>query len=106
MQTQPVTIRERDIVYQYNRIVSMAQLIRAYPASSRHLMDQAVDDVPPLVRSAYTTVSPARPYMLACSVSIGLMFGSYVWILCLDLMFGSYVWTLCLDLMFGTYVWV
>ena len=63
MQTQPVAIRERDIVYQFKRIVSMSQLIRAYPASGRYLMEQATDDVPPLVRASGTHVPLALGYV-------------------------------------------
>ncbi|CRK96501.1 CLUMA_CG009868, isoform A [Clunio marinus] len=50
MQSLPLVIRERNIEYQFYRIVLFARLLKAYPFTHDLIVEQAKIDIPPLLR--------------------------------------------------------
>ncbi|KAK7096693.1 TBC domain-containing protein kinase-like protein [Littorina saxatilis] len=50
-QSLPLIIRERDIEYQFHRIILYERLLKAYPFKRPHIWKEARVDVPPLVRA-------------------------------------------------------
>lgn len=50
MQSLPLVIRERNIEYQFYRIVLFERLLKAYPFSKNLIVEQAKIDIPPLLR--------------------------------------------------------
>lgn len=50
MQSLPLVIRERNIEYQFYRIVLFERLLKAYPFTSDMIVEQAKIDIPPLLR--------------------------------------------------------
>lgn len=50
MQSLPLVIRERNIEYQFYRIVLFTRLLKAYPFTSELIVEQAKIDIPPLLR--------------------------------------------------------
>ncbi|XP_059151921.1 TBC domain-containing protein kinase-like protein [Physella acuta] len=47
----PLVIREKDIEYQFHRIILYARLLSAYPFKRPHIWREARVDIPPLVRA-------------------------------------------------------
>ncbi|KAK7503784.1 hypothetical protein BaRGS_00004907 [Batillaria attramentaria] len=47
----PLIIRERDIEYQFHRIILYERLLKAYPYKRPHIWKEARVDIPPLVRA-------------------------------------------------------
>jgi TBC domain-containing protein kinase-like protein len=50
MQSLPLVIRERNIEYQFYRIVLFERLLKAYPFTKEMIKEQAKIDIPPLLR--------------------------------------------------------
>ncbi|XP_076446642.1 TBC domain-containing protein kinase-like protein [Babylonia areolata] len=50
-QSLPLIIRERDIEYQFHRIILYERLLKAYPYKRPHIWKEARVDIPPLVRA-------------------------------------------------------
>lgn len=50
MRTLPLLIRERNIEYQFYRIVLFARLLKGYPYTRDLIIDEALIDIPPLLR--------------------------------------------------------
>lgn len=50
MQSLPLVIRERNIEYQFYRIVLFARLLKAFPFTRDLIVEQAKIDIPPLLR--------------------------------------------------------
>lgn len=50
MQSLPLVIRERNIEYQFYRIVLFSRLLKAYPFTRDMIVEQAMIDIPPLLR--------------------------------------------------------
>jgi TBC domain-containing protein kinase-like protein len=50
MQSLPLVIRERNIEYQFYRIMLFERLLKAYPYTSDQIVQQAKIDIPPLLR--------------------------------------------------------
>ena len=50
MQSLPLVIRERNIEYQFYRIVLFERLLKAYPFTRDMIVEQAMIDIPPLLR--------------------------------------------------------
>ncbi|KAI0219641.1 TBC domain-containing protein kinase-like protein [Lamellibrachia satsuma] len=47
----PLVIREKDVEYQFHRLILYARLITAYPYKRAHIWKEARVDIPPLVRA-------------------------------------------------------
>ncbi len=62
--TLPIDIREKDLVYQYFRLIIFTYLLRAYPASKAELFRQASIDIPP----------PLRGIVWACLLGVDNMY--------------------------------
>ncbi|XP_035681915.1 TBC domain-containing protein kinase-like protein [Branchiostoma floridae] len=50
-QSLPLVIRERDIEYQFHRVVLYERLLKAYPYKREHIWKEARVDIPPLNRA-------------------------------------------------------
>ena len=50
MQSLPLVIRERNIEYQFYRIVLFERLLKAFPFTQEFIVEQAKIDIPPLLR--------------------------------------------------------
>lgn len=47
----PLVIRERDVEYQFHRVVLFDRLLTGYPHTKAMLLKEARTDIPPLVRA-------------------------------------------------------
>lgn len=50
MQSLPLVIRERNIEYQFHRVILFARLLKAYPFTRDLIVDEAKKDIPPFLR--------------------------------------------------------
>jgi len=48
----PLVIRERDVEYQFHRVVLFERLLTGYPHTKNMIMKESRTDIPPLVRPA------------------------------------------------------
>ena len=51
-QKLPLNIRERDVLYQFHRVVLFDRLLKGYPHTKVMLVREARNDIPPLYRAS------------------------------------------------------